>query len=37
VLHQQLVLLKKHTSREKHIKVIEDFFAFSDCESKFAR
>ena len=30
-----LSLLKKYTSSEKHTEIVEDFFAFRDCEGKF--
>ncbi|KAN0072862.1 Ribonuclease H-like domain containing protein [Elaphomyces granulatus] len=32
-----LRFLKEHTPTESHTKVIEDFFAFRDCEGKFGR
>ena len=32
-----LGLLKRYTSVMKHVEVIEDFFAFRDCEGKFGR
>jgi hypothetical protein len=36
-MSNMLGLLKKHTPGDKHIGVVEDFFAFRDCEGKFAR
>jgi hypothetical protein len=36
-IDNMLNLLKKYTSSEKHIEIVEDFFAFRDYKGKFAR
>lgn len=34
-IDNMLSLLKKHTAPEQHTEVVEDFFAFRDCDGKF--